>query len=472
MATGSQVAAMQQKTSKYTGVSWDTSHGNWRAAMRDKNKVINLGGFSTEEDAAEAYNAAAAKHSPFEQKDAELDETTEEYFDAYDLQREKHASKLDDLIVRKVEAGTATNPDIVALHQQAAEEAADERQSTASADLDNRVREFANNPPRIEREKKRNRLTADEREAREADRDKAREQRWAEAQLAREAVRAHIEHDRELRRAAIEEERLHRKQAALAARTEEREVRKNQKPLTVPCHLPKGFDLKSLEKGHEWDCPTCDKNEDANIEPTQALHIFDESVQCVVCSDVFTIEELMKGNYLGWQGEEYDEGNDTENPDSTSGDGRRYIRQRGWIKLSIGQYGTCKWCGQSVEDQRIYRLGDGVAHASCPLPYVPTKEEAEAAAEAAAAVRDKKTTAAIYGGLFIAFFLVMAAVCLAVMTSWTFVAGFAGFVLSFVVLLTIALQVKQRYRPRPQRLDTSQIRTTSKFVGGPRKRSK
>jgi AP2 domain len=49
-------------TSKYKGVSWDQSRGKWLAMIKVKPKRFNLGRFSTEHEAAAAYDAAAIQH--------------------------------------------------------------------------------------------------------------------------------------------------------------------------------------------------------------------------------------------------------------------------------------------------------------------------------------------------------------------------------------------------------------------------
>jgi len=46
-------------SSKYKGVSWDTNRGYWRAHVHIGGKRVQLGRFSSEEDAAKAYNDAA-----------------------------------------------------------------------------------------------------------------------------------------------------------------------------------------------------------------------------------------------------------------------------------------------------------------------------------------------------------------------------------------------------------------------------
>lgn len=49
-------------TSRFKGVSWDSGHGKWRAHIGVNYKLIPLGDFDDETDAARAYNQAAVKH--------------------------------------------------------------------------------------------------------------------------------------------------------------------------------------------------------------------------------------------------------------------------------------------------------------------------------------------------------------------------------------------------------------------------
>jgi len=46
-------------TSRYTGVCWDRSKGVWKAQINARGVFRHLGYFTSEEDAARAYNAAA-----------------------------------------------------------------------------------------------------------------------------------------------------------------------------------------------------------------------------------------------------------------------------------------------------------------------------------------------------------------------------------------------------------------------------
>lgn len=49
-------------SSKFLGVSWYPPSGKWRARIRVSKKAIHLGHFSSEEDAAKAYDVAARKY--------------------------------------------------------------------------------------------------------------------------------------------------------------------------------------------------------------------------------------------------------------------------------------------------------------------------------------------------------------------------------------------------------------------------
>lgn len=53
-------------TSKYLGVNWHKKEKRWNASIRKNGKLVCLGGFSKEEDAALAYNTGALKlHGEF-----------------------------------------------------------------------------------------------------------------------------------------------------------------------------------------------------------------------------------------------------------------------------------------------------------------------------------------------------------------------------------------------------------------------
>ena len=49
-------------SSIYKGVSWNKPWGKWEAKIRIDGKLKHLGGFTTQADAALAYNAAAIEH--------------------------------------------------------------------------------------------------------------------------------------------------------------------------------------------------------------------------------------------------------------------------------------------------------------------------------------------------------------------------------------------------------------------------
>ena len=49
-------------TSLYKGVSWDKVRNKWAVYIKVDGKVVNLGRYLLEEDAAEAYNKAAIAH--------------------------------------------------------------------------------------------------------------------------------------------------------------------------------------------------------------------------------------------------------------------------------------------------------------------------------------------------------------------------------------------------------------------------
>jgi hypothetical protein len=46
----------------YKGVSWDSHHKKWRVAITVNKKMVSIGRFLSEHDAALAYNKAAIKH--------------------------------------------------------------------------------------------------------------------------------------------------------------------------------------------------------------------------------------------------------------------------------------------------------------------------------------------------------------------------------------------------------------------------
>jgi hypothetical protein len=49
-------------SSKYRGVSWDKESNKYKAYIHHNNKLINLGRFTCEKEAALAYNIAAEKY--------------------------------------------------------------------------------------------------------------------------------------------------------------------------------------------------------------------------------------------------------------------------------------------------------------------------------------------------------------------------------------------------------------------------
>ena len=60
-------------SSVYKGVSWDKKANKWRAQINILGRVVNLGGFEHQRDAAEVYNAAALEHFKEYAKLNELD---------------------------------------------------------------------------------------------------------------------------------------------------------------------------------------------------------------------------------------------------------------------------------------------------------------------------------------------------------------------------------------------------------------
>jgi hypothetical protein len=49
-------------TSQYKGVHLDKARGKWHAKLRSHGRMVHIGYFTSEEDAAQAYNEAARKH--------------------------------------------------------------------------------------------------------------------------------------------------------------------------------------------------------------------------------------------------------------------------------------------------------------------------------------------------------------------------------------------------------------------------
>ncbi len=51
-----------EASSKFRGVSYQSSSNRWRAGIQVEGRTINLGEFKTEVEAAEAYNEASRKY--------------------------------------------------------------------------------------------------------------------------------------------------------------------------------------------------------------------------------------------------------------------------------------------------------------------------------------------------------------------------------------------------------------------------
>lgn len=56
---GNQSIQKREKSSKYKGVCWDKNRMKWMAYIKNKGKITNIGRFSSEKDAASAYNSHA-----------------------------------------------------------------------------------------------------------------------------------------------------------------------------------------------------------------------------------------------------------------------------------------------------------------------------------------------------------------------------------------------------------------------------
>jgi hypothetical protein len=63
-ATASHGGRVKGGTSRHAGVWWDADRMKWRAAIRRDGRRRVLGDYDTEDQAAEAYRAAAQKHDP------------------------------------------------------------------------------------------------------------------------------------------------------------------------------------------------------------------------------------------------------------------------------------------------------------------------------------------------------------------------------------------------------------------------
>lgn len=51
---------IKKKTSKYKGVSWDSTKSKWKADIYINNRTVNLSRYVNEDDAARTYNKAAS----------------------------------------------------------------------------------------------------------------------------------------------------------------------------------------------------------------------------------------------------------------------------------------------------------------------------------------------------------------------------------------------------------------------------
>lgn len=55
----SNIKKLKNNTSGYKGVSWDKRDKNWRAQIKHMNKNINIGSYTTPQEASEAYKKKA-----------------------------------------------------------------------------------------------------------------------------------------------------------------------------------------------------------------------------------------------------------------------------------------------------------------------------------------------------------------------------------------------------------------------------